>query len=340
MNKADAIARLLPEIGSPRASAEHFAPSNIALCKYWGKRDSELNLPMNASLSVSLAHLGTRTRVTPIDAGQDEVWLNGARQGADSRFAGRVSRFIDLLRQRRPQLSFRVDTHNNIPTAAGLASSASGFAALTRALVDAFGLGLSPREQSILARLGSGSACRSLFEGFVEWQMGVREDGLDSHAVPLEARWPELCVGLVKVDAGEKSVDSRAGMQRTLETAHLYQSWPLQAATDLQRLQQAIEQRDFALLGGVAEQNALSMHATMIASWPPLLYWQPDSVAAMQQVWQLRAQGLAVYFTMDAGPNLKLLFEAASTEALRQVFPNLEVVQPFATDAGTPNPVG
>lgn len=329
MNRAEIIAAWLPQGAMPKTSDEHFAPSNIALCKYWGKRDAELNLPMNASLSVSLDHLGSRTRVTPIDAEVDEVWLNGGHQLPESRFASRTSRFIDLFRQQQPQLRFRVDTDNNIPTAAGLASSASGFAALTRALNDSFGLGLSATEQSILARLGSGSACRSLFDGFVEWQMGVREDGMDSHGVALDNTWPGLCVGLVKVDSGEKTIDSRSGMQRTVETAHLYQSWPLQAATDLQRLHDAIAARDFGVFGAVAEQNALSMHATMIASWPPLVYWQPESLAAMQKVWQLRNSGVAVYFTMDAGPNLKLLFESGSRDALLEHFPDLEIVQPF-----------
>lgn len=329
MNRMELIERWLPRGAAPVASDEHFAPSNIALCKYWGKRDSELNLPVNASLSVSLGTLGSRTRVEPIEGPEDEVWLNGQRQLPDSRFARRVSAFIDLFRVHQGDLHFRVRTENNIPTAAGLASSASGFAALARALDQAFALKLSPKELSILARLGSGSACRSLFDGFVEWQMGVRDDGLDSHGVPLEVCWPGLCVGLVKVDESEKSVDSRSGMRRTRETAHLYQSWPLQASSDLMRLHEALAARDFALLGSVAEQNALSMHATMIAAWPPLLYWQPETVAAMRKVWQLRADGLAVHFTMDAGPNLKLLFESASRQALLEHFPALEIVQPF-----------
>ncbi|MBR9885473.1 MAG: diphosphomevalonate decarboxylase, partial [Oceanospirillales bacterium] len=186
MNRIDVMAGWMSEATIPKASAEHFAPSNIALCKYWGKRDSELNLPVNASLSVSLDTLGSRTRVEPIEAASDEVWLNGVRQVSDSRFARRVSGFIDLFRIRHPELAFRVDTHNNIPTAAGLASSASGFGALTKALVDAFGLGLSATEQSIIARLGSGSACRSLFDVLVEGEMGVREYGLDIHAVEME----------------------------------------------------------------------------------------------------------------------------------------------------------
>jgi len=328
MTPAEVISRLLPARLQARTSSEHFAPSNIALCKYWGKRDSLFNLPVNASLSVSLGYLGTRTRVTPIDTAADEVWLNGQQLLPSTRFSEKISAFIDLLRGDQP-LHFRVETRNNIPTAAGLASSASGFAALTRALNDALQLNLEQEQLSVLARLGSGSACRSLFDGFVEWRMGTREDGLDSHGVALEAEWPGLCIGLAKVDTGEKAVDSRSGMQRTVETAHLYQSWPLQAAADLEKLHQAIARRDFDLLGQTAEQNALSMHATMIASWPPLLYWQPESVAAMQKVWQLRREGLPLYFTMDAGPNLKLLFEQQYRDEVLRHFPELETVEPF-----------
>ncbi len=328
MKRTEVVERLLPKVVKASASAEQFAPSNIALCKYWGKRDRELNLPINASLSVSLDYLGSHTRLIPIEGQVDEVWLNGQQLQPGAKFSQKVSEFIDLFR-RDQELYFKVETRNNIPTAAGLASSASGFAALTLALNDALALDLPPEHLSIMARMGSGSACRSLFTGFVEWEMGTREDGLDSHGVPLEQQWPGFCIGLVEIDAGEKATDSRSGMQRTVETAHLYQSWPLQAAADLSKLQQAIAERDFALLGQTAEQNALSMHATMIASWPPLLYWQPESVAAMQKVWQLREQGLQVYFTMDAGPNLKLLFQHEDRETLLQHFPNLETVEPF-----------
>ena len=329
MRKTDVVQGMItaPVIAGERGEA--FAPSNIALCKYWGKRDKELNLPINASLSVSLAHLGSRTIVTPAEDGQDHVLLNGVEQDAESRFAAKVIAFVDLFRRGLDQ-PLVIDTHNNIPTAAGLASSASGFAALMLALNEFYGLTLAPEQLSAFARMGSGSASRSIFTGFVEWQMGHRDDGMDSFAIPLDQQWSELRIGLVKVATGEKKVDSRAGMQRTVETAHLYQSWPLQAAADLTKLHNAIAEQNFELLGSTAEQNALSMHATMIASWPPLLYWQPESVAAMQQVWELRAQGVPVYFTMDAGPNLKLLFTADQEAALKQVFSDLEVVAPFA----------
>lgn len=330
MRKEDVVKGYLPATIVAGERGEAFAPSNIALCKYWGKRNRELNLPINASLSVSLAHLGSKTCITESPDGVDRVILNGEEQAGDSKFARKVVDFISLFRGDLKQ-AVQVETENNIPTAAGLASSASGFAALMLAVDRFYDLKLAPQHLSAFARMGSGSASRSIFNGFVEWQMGNREDGMDSFAVPLDRDWADLRIGLVKVATAEKKVDSRAGMQRTVESAHLYQSWPLQAAADLEKLHIAIEQQDFMLLGETAEQNALSMHATMIASWPPLLYWQPESVAAMHKIWDLRAQGLQVYFTMDAGPNLKLLFLEKDSADLLAAFPDLEIVAPFAT---------
>jgi len=329
MDKVDVVKRYLPAaLPTPTASAEAFAPSNIALCKYWGKRDKALNLPINASLSVSLGELGTRTRLTPISAATDEISLNGKAVALSDDFAKKIVEFVDLFRG-PGGARLKVDTHNSIPTAAGLASSASGFAALAKAVDQLYGFGFSPQLLSAFARMGSGSASRSIFEGFVEWQMGVREDGMDSHAVPLQQSWPGFRIGLLTLTEAIKPVGSRAGMQRTLETAHLYQSWPLQASADLEKLKQAIDQQNFEALGQTAEQNALSMHATMIASWPPLLYWQPESVATMQRIWELRQTGVPVYFTMDAGPNIKLLFESKNQPEIEATFPQVKVVSPF-----------
>ncbi|HEY5718431.1 MAG TPA: diphosphomevalonate decarboxylase [Motiliproteus sp.] len=331
MRKQELLARLLPAARQPVSDqVEAFAPSNIALCKYWGKRNAELNLPINSSLSVSLADLGSRTRLTCIDAAADEVWLNNQPVAADTSFASKLIAYLDLFRiASTPRL--KVETWNTIPTAAGLASSASGFAALAKAVDQLLGLNATEAQLSAFARLGSGSASRSIFSGFVAWEMGVREDGMDSIAHPLAARWPALRIGLLTVAEAAKPVGSRAGMQRTTETAHLYQSWPLQAAIDIEKIRSAIDNHDFELLGHTAEQNALSMHATMIASWPPLLYWQPASVAAMQQIWALREQGLPLYFTMDAGPNIKLLFEVEHQAAVESAFPGVQIVTPFST---------
>ncbi|PIE25477.1 MAG: diphosphomevalonate decarboxylase [Neptuniibacter caesariensis] len=331
ITKQTVINRYLPETTSPGSAAQAFAPSNIALCKYWGKRDAELNLPLNGSLSISLGQLGSQTEISVAESAEDQVYLNGQQIALTERFASKVIAFINLFRRDLEQ-PVVVRTVNNIPTAAGLASSASGFAALMLAINDFYGFALSDKVLSAFARMGSGSASRSIYQGFVEWHKGVNEDGMDSCAEQLDIHWPGFCIGLLKVATGQKKVDSRAGMQRTVESAPLYQSWPQQAARDLASIKQALLKQDLEMLGQTAEQNALSMHATMIGSWPPLLYWQPESVAAMHRVWELRSQGVPLYLTMDAGPNLKLLFPAAEKDRVRSAFPELaaaDIVAPF-----------
>jgi diphosphomevalonate decarboxylase len=258
----------------------------------------------------------------------DWVELNGKRIERDSSFACRVSTFLDLFRPNRWTF-FKVVAANTIPTAAGFASSASGFAAMTMALDELFGWKLGKRELSILARLGSGSACRSVYEGFVEWHAGKRPDGMDSYAEPLRVKWPDLRLGLVVVSDKEKSIGSRPAMKRTRETSILYRAWPPKVAEDLRDMKQAIRRRDFPKLGKTAESNALAMHATMIDSWPPVVYWLPQSVAAMRKIWNLRKNGLNIYFTMDAGPNLKLLFLKKEAAAVKKAFPGVQMVAPF-----------
>lgn len=314
------------------ARGEAFAPSNIALCKYWGKRDAALNLPINSSLSISLGDLGTRTELRLLDgAGESPaVHLNGEPQPADSSFARRVTAFLDLFRPMfGKNTGFEVQTENNIPTAAGLASSASGFAALVMALDDLAGWGLDRKNLSMLARLGSGSASRSVYDGFVQWHAGTKADGSDSFAERLPNEWPELRIGVLELSDARKPVGSRDGMNRTVATSELYKSWPRQAADDLATIRAAIDARDFPLLGKTAERNALAMHATMLAAWPPLLYLQPETVEQIHKIQRVRAEGLEVYLTIDAGPNIKLLFLMEHEVAVRDAFAGLTVLHPF-----------
>lgn len=303
------------------------APVNIALSKYWGKRDEVLNLPINGSVSISLPGLGTETTIRLSAQPLDQIQLNGTFLTSDNPFSKRLTAFLDHFRM--GATAFEVTTINSVPTAAGLASSASGYAALVLALDDLFSWQLSSEKLSLLARLGSGSASRSLFSGFALWHKGQQNDGLDSYAEAIQTTWPGLCVGLVKVDTTQKPISSSTGMQTTVNSCELYQSWPKQAEKDMATILTAIQTHDFALLGQTAEHNALSMHATMIATWPPIVYWQPDSVVAMQTVWKLREQGVAVYFTMDAGPNLKLLFPETEKPAIEQAFSGISIIEPF-----------
>ncbi len=330
MKKEEIVARILgpSRENKPQQEASRaFAPTNIALCKYWGKRDAELNLPVTPSLSISLGQKGAACTLSAMDSAEDSYFLNGKKMALASSFGQRLKAYLDLFRG-VPPCRFQVEMQMNIPMAAGLASSACGFASLALALNALFAWEKTPRELSILARLGSGSACRSITPGFVEWRAGNLADGMDSYGQLLETRWPELCVGLLLLNEGEKPLASRAAMERTMETSLLYSAWPAKVEQDLPRLKQAIDHQDFQLLGETAESNALTMHALMLSAWPPISYALPQTLLSMQAVWRLRQAGVAVYFTQDAGPNLKLLFLAQDQKKLKEHFPALEVLQP------------
>lgn len=315
---------LLPAPTEPGEHGEAFASANIALCKYWGKRDEALKLPLTGSLSVSLGKLGTRMRVAPSD--RDALVINDGEIPPGSRAGKRLFDFLHLLQGRRTPL--RVESKNTIPMGAGLASSASAFAAAVMAMEALYGWNLDPRTRSILARLGSGSACRSVFTGFVEWMAGTDPGGMDSHAVPVAPVWPDFRVSVLTLSDAEKPVGSTEGMSRTRDTAPLFAAWPRQVARDLPRVRQAVLDRDFTTLGQTAEQNALAMHATMIAAWPPLIYWQPETLATLHKIHALRAGGVEIYATLDAGPNVKLLHLRETDAAVRDVFPNLKIMDP------------
>lgn len=320
------------KIGMPqKKTGEAFAPANIALCKYWGKRDAVLNLPHTHSLSISLNDLGARTRICMRDTKeflQDRVILNGEEVDKNKPFAKALTSFLDLFRVHK-NMYFQVETNVNTPIAAGLASSASGFAALTKALNDLYAWELELDKLSILARLGSGSASRSLWDGFVEWQRGHCREGLDSHGIPLGIKWPELKVGLLIVNAEPKNISSRMAMEKTVNTSPFYKVWPEIVAKDLAILKSAIEERNFKELGNIAEANAQAMHALMMTARPSIIYSTPETLKAQHQIWKLREAGLSLYFTQDAGPNLKLLFLEKDFTDVQNVFPTLKVVTPF-----------
>lgn len=302
-----------------------FAPSNIALIKYWGKRNALLNLPMTSSLSISLGDKGAHTRIQLTDASMHQVTLNSDIIGQSHPFHQRLSHFLNLIKPDAEQF-YRVDTTMNLPVAAGLASSACGFAALVKAFADLYAWDLPEPILSILCRMGSGSACRSLWQGFVEWHRGERDDGLDSFAEPLPYSFPDLAIGLHILTTAEKAIGSREAMNITTKTSVLYEAWPKQVEQDLSQLKHALIEQNFDLLGGTAEHNALSMHATMLAASPSICYVLPETLAAMQTIWHLRKEGLPIYFTEDAGPNLKILTLKPYIQKINAHFPNLEWV--------------
>lgn len=305
-----------------------WAPSNVALCKYWGKRDTELNLPQTSSLSISLGNKGAATKITHVpDA--DEVILNEKPVSLESKFVKRLQNYLNLFRPK--DVYYRVEINSTVPIAAGMASSACGFASIIQALNNLYAWRLPKKDLSILARLGSGSACRSLWEGFVEWQCGTDPDGMDSFAKPLPFFWSELRIGALIVSTKEKPMPSTEAMQHTVATSPLYENWPRQVAMDLDFIKHAIAAKDFSLFGSVSEGNALAMHLLMLNATPSVSYALPETLDIMQQISELRRAGTEVYFTQDAGPNLQLMFLAKDTAAVQSAFPNLEIITPFVT---------
>ena len=297
--------------------AHYRAHTNIALIKYWGKRHHALFLPVTSSLSLTLDAFYTDSWIQFSDVlTEDSFILNGIPQDehAIAKIRPFIQRFQDLA---DTNLHFRLSSVNHVPTAAGLASSASAFAALACACNAALSLNLSPRELSIMARQGSGSASRSLFGGFVEWHAGSGDDSQSSYAEPFdEANW-DVNMIVVMVNQAQKPYSSRSGMAHTVETSPFYALWPEEVAKDLTAIKTAIQQHDFATMGAIAEHNAMKMHATMIAANPSFCYWEAGSLTAMKCVQQLRAQGVPCYFTMDAGPNVKILCQSTHLETIR-----------------------
>ncbi|HET7569247.1 MAG TPA: diphosphomevalonate decarboxylase [Gammaproteobacteria bacterium] len=314
---------------TPSQAAAQAQP-NIALIKYWGKRDIALNLPAAGSLSITLESLWTRTRVAFDPAlERDRLHLNGA-ENADQ--AERASACLDLLRA-RAGVSWRaqIDSHNNFPTGAGLASSASGFAALVRAAAAALDLDLEARELSILARRGSGSAARSIFGGFVEMAAGTRADGEDAFAQPVldAAEWP-LQVVVAVTSKRAKSIGSTAGMELSRRTSPFYADYVATTPGDLGAARRAVPARDFEALATLSEHSCLKMHGMMLATQPGLLYWSGATVECLHRVRTLREQeGVGVFFTVDAGPQVKAIClpdDAARVAAALADVPGVEEI--------------
>ncbi|KAF2673459.1 diphosphomevalonate decarboxylase [Microthyrium microscopicum] len=310
------------------------APVNIAVIKYWGKRDAKLNLPTNSSLSVTLSQADLCTTTTASCSASyttaDSLLLNSAPQTLET---PRTQACLKALRSQRaaleeansnlPKLStfpLRIVSVNNFPTAAGLASSAAGFAALIRAIANLYELPANPSDLSIIARQGSGSACRSLFGGYVAWQAGEKADGSDSLAVEVApaSHWPEMRAVILVASALKKDVGSTEGMQLTVKTSTLF---PLRANTivpqRMEEMKKAIASKNFEDFARITMQDSNGFHATCLDTYPPTFYMNDTSRAAVRAVEAInRAAGKDVAaYTFDAGPNA-VIYYLAENEGL------------------------
>lgn len=299
------------------------AHPNIAFIKYWGNRDHALRLPSNSSISMNLDGLFTETTVQWDNSlTEDQLLLNAREERGDT--LTRVSRHLDAMRARFETGAHAViTTQNNFPTGAGIASSASAFAALTVAGVAALGVTISERELTTLARLGSGSASRSVPRGYVEWHAADTHEGSFAESAFDAAHWSLVDI-IAVVSRDHKATGSTAG-HASAATSDLQSARVAGAHERLARVKRAIAERDFRAFAEVVEHDSNLMHAVMMTSQPPLFYWLPGSLTLMEYVRKLRGDGLRVCYTLDAGPNVHCICVREDADEVRHALAGLSL---------------
>lgn len=293
-----------------RATA--IAQPNIALIKYWGKRDAARNLPAVGSISITLSDLYTKMTVqTGAEFRRDSLLINGER---NDQLLPRLSGCIDTVMGRQRDF-VAIESSCNFPIAAGLASSASSFSAATVAAARVANVPLDTEALARLAGRASGSAARSLYGGFVE--LANEDENVVLSSLRDAESWP-LVVNVAITETGPKAMGSGEAMEISRKTSPFYSTWVKQQSKDLDAARDAIRMRDFARLAAIAEHNCLKMHSVMWASRPPMVYWNSSTLQCLQTIRQLQNDGRGVFFTIDAGPQVKAVCLAEDADAVRR----------------------
>jgi len=300
------------------------APSNIAFIKYWGKKDEILRLPENGSISMNLSNLLTTTTVEfSKDFEEDSINYNGVEEKIEgNRALDHVNRIRKIA---KIELPVKVVTKNNFPSGTGLSSSASGFAALTLATAGALGLKLSEKELSILARQGSGSACRSIPSGFVEWLDGDTSETSYATTIFPKDHWDIVDVVAV-VSTDKKEVATTKG-QKGARGSQFFEVRKREMREKIAECKKLISERNFVSFGELLEAEALELHSIMLTSHPSLIYLLPETLAIMRMVKNWRAGGLPVYFTLNTGQNIHLIVEAKNADRVKEKLNEIPFVQ-------------
>lgn len=295
--------------------ATAIAPANVGLIKYWGRADEKLRLPENGSISVNLSHLLTKTTVEfDRQLKNDQVTVDGRIQPVNNR----VSRHLDLMRQIAGQkTNAKVVSANNFPTGTGLSSSSSGFAALTLAVSEALNLSLPQKDLSVLARQGSGSACRSIPDGFVQWYTGQTSELSYSKSIFPPDHW-QISDVVAVVSNEKKNVSSSEG-QKSARSSPFYQTRLENINKKISDLRRAIKNKDFRGFGKLIEEEALELHSIMLTSKPSLIYWSPGTLAVMKRVKLWREQYFPVYFTVNTGQDIHIFCNSQNAQKLRKL---------------------
>jgi len=300
------------------------APSNIAFIKYWGKKDEDLKIPENGSVSMNLSNLLTTTTVefSP-EFKKDTMIINSEN---DYKESNKVIKQLDLIRKRANLFQkAKVVSINNFPAGTGLSSSASGFAALTLAATKAAGLNLGEKELSIFARQGSGSACRSIPDGFVEWLDGGTSD--TSYAISLYSPDYWKIVDIVAIVSREKKDISSTDGQKFASTSPLFKTRLNNINKKIKRFKESLETRNFTQFGQIIEEEALELHAIMLTSIPSLIYWLPETLKIMKLVKKWRTDGLETYFTVNTGQDIHLIIEEKNKKKLVEKLKKIKEVK-------------
>lgn len=297
-------------------TAKARAHTNIALIKYWGKKNKSLIIPFNNSISLTLDSFYTDTKVTFSNHLKNDIFtINNIKQSKKE--TNKITKFLNIIRNMSQiKLNAKVESTNNFATSAGLASSSSGFAALSLAASKAANLNLSKRQLSILARKGSGSACRSIYGGLVEWVKGSNDQ--TSFAIPIEEKinWGIQIISIT-FDNNVKKISSRQGMEISVNTSPFYNQWIIETNKDIKLIKQAIKEKNIDKIGLIAQNNALKMHALTISSNPWFTYWKPETLRAISIINSLHLnKKLSCYFSIDAGPNVKIICNKKQTSEL------------------------
>ncbi len=305
------------------------AQPNIALVKYWGKSDIARNLPAVGSLSITLDELYSRMSVEFLDhPGADELSVNGE---SNTEMLPRVSACIDLIAG-EDRSAARIQSETNFPVAAGLASSASAFAALVMATYESAAKIADTLTMARIAGSVSGSAARSLYGGIVELSTG--DDEIEVWPIAGSDDWP-LRVIVAVTETGQKMVSSGEAMIRSAETSPFYDSWVERQPEDLTAARVAVEHRDFEQLAAVAEHNCLKMHTVMWTSRPPVVYWNSATIKCMDAVRELQKKSVPVFFTIDAGPQVKAVCLPSAEESVRNTLAGIDgVVTTYSSGLG------
>lgn len=312
--------------------ATAIASPNIALVKYWGKRDEKLILPQNSSISVVLNNLWIKTTVDWNKKYKQDCCIFNQKEfkKGSKEYDKYIGLFLNKVRKMAGiKLRTKIKSQSNFPLAAGFASSAAGFASLTLAVNKSLELGLKNKELTILARQGSGSSARSIYGGFVEWLAGKKKDGSDSFArqIAVSDYWQDFRMILCLISTKEKKIKSRIGMARAVKTSPMYKGWLATINDDLKKVKNGIIKKDFSLVGKTAEENCLKMHSLALTSKPPVIYWLSGTMDVIQAVIGLREEGVECYFTIDAGPQIKILCLAKNAVRIKKRIKKIKNVQ-------------